>query len=78
MYDWEYDKDPFGIIPIGYRSSLVWMPVVGFSAPAGDDIKKLMVKIGNSGEKYTTMKYMVVLRDYFISLSPIDFLNIFG
>jgi hypothetical protein len=78
MYDWEYDKDPFGIIPIGYKSNLVWMPVVGFSAPRGDDIKKLMVKIGNSDEKYTTMKYMVVLRDYFISLSLMDFLNKFG
>ena len=78
MYDWEYDKDPFGIIPIGYKSNLVDMPVVGFSAPGGDDIKNLMVKIGNSDEKYTTMKYMVVLRDYFISLSPMDFVNKFG
>lgn len=58
-YEWQYKKDPHGIIPVGFQFR--GEKIIGFSAPAGLVPITTMRVIVESG---TTRSYMVALHEF--------------
>lgn len=72
--DFGWVVDPHGVIPIGFTSPILGGRVLGFCAPAGSRITRLMVVVERpESNSYTTMNYLVALRSYLTSLSDLEF-----
>ena len=61
--DWYHNKDPYDIIPIGFKGN--GYTLIGFCSPAGKGIKRLMARIKYDKGGKTTLNYLTVLYHYF-------------
>jgi hypothetical protein len=60
--EWHFKADPHKVVPHKFRTHTY--EVLGFSAPAGKEIRKLMVCIRYTNGGETTLNYLTVLRDF--------------
>lgn len=61
--EWEYERDPFGLIPLGFEDG--GEKVIGFSFPSGLRPTKGRVIVASG----TTRSYMVFLWKYMQTIS---------